>query len=799
MIKLKITFHVSLLCISILLFSLIQPINAIGVFRNATGTWYLDNNGDGFYNASIDKEYQFGAPNFIPILSDWNGDGRAKIGVYKDGAWYLDYLGEGTWTTNTKAYGFGASGYTPVISDWNGDGRAKIGVYKDGAWYLDYLGEGTWTANTKSYGFGASGYTPVIGDWNGDGRAKIGVYKDGAWYLDYLGEGTWTANTKVYQFGQSGDYPVIIQILPFPVAPVAAFTANVQSGTAPFTVIFTNKSTGIGPLTYAWDFDNDGKVDSTLPSPAPAYTEPGTYSVRLTVTNGVGSDSELKTDYITVAPVPVAPVALFNANAQSGNAPLRIRFTDESTGTAPLSFAWDFNNDGKVDSTIENPAFTYTTAGIYTVKLTVTNTVGSDSETKTDFIEVNPALIAPSAAFTADLQSGIVPLTVTFTNKSTGTGPLSYAWDFNNDGEVDSTLPSPTHTYTELGTYSVKVTVTNGVGSDSELKIDYITVTSVPVAPVAAFTANIQSGNAPLRIWFTDISTGTAPLTYAWDFDNDGEVDSTIQDPSYTYSTAGIYTVKLTVANVVCSDSEKKTDFITVNEAPPDSSHAGVAITFDDNAVENWNAIQDLLEEYDAHVTFFVSSFGGLSESQINTLTLFNENGHEIAFHGAHHTDAQEYLSSHSIDEYLNYEIIPGIALMQNAGFNPVDFAYPYGSEDEALTEVLQGYFLHIRGTDYRETGIPLKDVDSVFYQYGSNQPFINGIGIDDVSYGNSLDDIYAGILRAKEEEKILIFYTHTPVVSNPQVYQITHDRLEKILKNVTENNLNFYKISEIN
>ncbi len=77
----------------------------------------------------------------------------------------------------------------------------KIGVYKDGAWYLDYLGEGTWTSNTKVYGFGTTGFTPVIGDWNGDGRTKIGVYKDGAWYLDYLGEGTWTANTKVYSFG----------------------------------------------------------------------------------------------------------------------------------------------------------------------------------------------------------------------------------------------------------------------------------------------------------------------------------------------------------------------------------------------------------------------------------------------------------------------------------------------------------------------------------------------------------------------------------------------------------------------
>jgi PKD repeat protein/FtsP/CotA-like multicopper oxidase with cupredoxin domain len=179
----------------------------VGVYSN--GTWYLDYNGDGFYSPGVDKAYGFGAPGFTPVVGDWNGDGRTKIGVYKDGAWYLDYLGEGVWTVNTKAYGFGASGFNPVVGDWNSDGRTKIGVYQNGAWYLDYLGNGTWTATTKAYSFGAPGFTPVIGDWNSDGRTKIGVYQNGAWYLDYLGEGVWTANTKAYGFGASGFTPVV--------------------------------------------------------------------------------------------------------------------------------------------------------------------------------------------------------------------------------------------------------------------------------------------------------------------------------------------------------------------------------------------------------------------------------------------------------------------------------------------------------------------------------------------------------------------------------------------------------------
>ena len=461
-----------------------------------------------------------------------------------------------------------------------------------------------------------------------------------------------------------------------------------------------------------------------------------------------------------------------------------------------MTYAWDFDNDGVNESISKSPTFTYSNPGTYSVKLTTTNDLGSDTELKTGYITVNP-VIKPTAAFTANKQSGTTPLTVRFTDQSTGTTPMTYAWDFNNDGINESTTQNPSFTYTNTGTYSVKLTATNSAGSDAEIMTDYITVTPV-IGPTASFTANKQSGTTPLTVRFTDQSTGTTPMTYAWDFNNDGINESTTQNPYFTYTNTGTYSVKLTTTNSAGSDAEIMTDYITVNESPPGSSHAGIALTFDDNAVTNWYGIQDLLKKYNAHATFYVSSFGGRSEDEINMLKTMKENGHEIAFHGAHHTDVNEYLSDHSIEEYLNYEIIPGIDLMKNAGLDPVDFAYPYGSENDDVTAVLETYFIHIRGTAYHGSG-KLKDVDSVFYQYGSNEAHIYGIGIDDITYGNSLDDIYEGILRAKNEEKILIFYAHTPVVSNPQSYQISHDRLEKILINASENDMKFYKISEIN
>ena len=93
-----------------------------------------------------------------------------------------------------------------------------------------------------------------------------------------------------------------------------------------------------------------------------------------------------------------------------------------------------------------------------------------------------------------------------------------------------------------------------------------IRLTGLPQgAPVAAFTAAPTTGEAPLTVNFTNQSTGIAPITYAWDFNNDGTVDSTEQNPTYIYETAGTYTVKLTVTDAGGSDEEIKTSYITVN------------------------------------------------------------------------------------------------------------------------------------------------------------------------------------------------------------------------------------------
>jgi PKD repeat protein len=252
---------------------------------------------------------------------------------------------------------------------------------------------------------------------------------------------------------------------------------------------------------------------------------------------------------------PELPTADFKADMTSGTAPLTVNFKDLSTGTVS-SYAWDFNNDGNVDSTEQSPSYTYSTAGTYTVNLTVTGPGGSDSEVKTGYVKATVSSPGkPVAAFSASPASGKPPLTVTFTDTSTGT-PTKWKWNFG-DG-TSSTQQNPKHKYSKAGNYAVVLTVTNAKGSNTVTETDYIKVIA---KPVSNFTSIVTSGKAPLNVKFTDTSTGT-PATWKWDF-GDG-ASSTIQNPKHKYSKAGSYTVTLTATNAAGSNTITKTDYIKV-------------------------------------------------------------------------------------------------------------------------------------------------------------------------------------------------------------------------------------------
>ena len=117
-----------------------------------------------------------------------------------------------------------------------------------------------------------------------------------------------------------------------------------------------------------------------------------------------------------------------------------------------------------------NPTHTYEEAGTYTVSLSISGPGGRDIETKKDYIIVTEP---PEANFTAERTKGIKPLTVQFTDISTGTID-SYSWDFGDGGT--STLRNPSHTYTQSGDFAVSLTVIGPLESDVETKAMFIKV-----------------------------------------------------------------------------------------------------------------------------------------------------------------------------------------------------------------------------------------------------------------------------------------------------------------------------------
>ncbi|MFA5296229.1 MAG: PKD domain-containing protein [Methanoregulaceae archaeon] len=379
--------------------------------------------------------------------------------------------------------------------------------------------------------------------------------------------------------------------------PIAAFNATPTSGLAPLDVTFTDQSTG-DITTWQWDFDNNGVIDSTLQHPSHTYPAAGTYTVKLTVTGPGGSDTEIKTGFITAAMDP--PQAAFNATPTTGNLPLAVTFTDESSGTI-TSWAWDFDNDGITDSVLQNPTKTYTTAGTYTVKLTVTGPGGSDSETKTGLITVTYP--APVAEFIANPTSGTAPLTVAFSDQSTGT-VTSWAWDFGDGG--NSTDQNPSHTFA-AGTHTVSLTMTGPGGSATRTRAGYITATGLTADFIADQVTGTASTTVPFNVTFTDESTGypAGPDTWSWDFGN-GET-STVRNPPtvHYYGRPQQFTVTLTVTKGTDSDAETKFQFITITpylEAFP--GYANLPTDLDgDGRYEDINGNGRL--DYDDVVAFF--------------------------------------------------------------------------------------------------------------------------------------------------------------------------------------------------
>ena len=198
----------------------------VGIYRSSNGLFILDSNGNGMFDSG-DAVFNLGVGSQagdVPVVGDWNGDGRTKVGIFRQGFfWILDYNGNGVFEQGIdKSFPFGGvSGDVPVVGDWTGTGTSKVGVFRFGYfWILDANGNGTFdgTGPGQDLAFpfgGIQGDIPVVGDWNGTGVSKVGVFRSRFfWVLDangnHLFDGTGPGQDLAFPFGGiAGDKPVV--------------------------------------------------------------------------------------------------------------------------------------------------------------------------------------------------------------------------------------------------------------------------------------------------------------------------------------------------------------------------------------------------------------------------------------------------------------------------------------------------------------------------------------------------------------------------------------------------------------
>ncbi|MEM6804049.1 MAG: PKD domain-containing protein, partial [Bacteroidota bacterium] len=305
--------------------------------------------------------------------------------------------------------------------------------------------------------------------------------------------------------------------------PIADFEADKLSGCRPLVVSFSDLSTGA--LSWSWDF---GSGTSSVKNPSAFFSIPGTYDIRLIVTDAAGrTDTIIKKDYISVYEFPEADFGQIETEICAGET---IQFTDLSTPNSGqlTTWTWDFGNG--LTSTDQNPIVSYQAAGLYPVSLLVSNEFGcTDNVVRPGLIRVN----APDVSFEGDdLLACGTPHTVNFTSLGDTLG--DHQWFF---GDGDSSMDiHPRHTFTSDGSFSITHILTDLDGcTDTLTRTNYIGI------GVNTLTASVLDSSICVNdsaYFYSNIPSNSNIL---WDFGN-GQT-ATTANPAVRYTSPGTYMV----------------------------------------------------------------------------------------------------------------------------------------------------------------------------------------------------------------------------------------------------------------
>jgi PKD repeat protein len=326
--------------------------------------------------------------------------------------------------------------------------------------------------------------------------------------------------------------------------PIARFSYSPKKGKPPLKVNFDASNSKPadkinGSITkYEWDF-GDGKVGlgKTI---SHTFTTTGIFTVTLKIIDNQGlvgsTTAEVELYY--------KPVASFTWSPKKGKAPLKVSFDASNSSDEDgniVVYKWDFG-DGKMGWGV-NTSHTYTKAGTFTIKLTVTdNTALTDSATNKIVIQAEPV-----ASFTWSPKKGPAPLKVSFdaSNSSDEDGNVVvYRWDFG-DGKM-GWGKKLSHTYEKAGTFTIKLKVTDNTALTDSATNKIV----IQAEPVASFTCLPLEKIAPLDVSFNASNSSDEDgniVVYKWNF-GDGKIGWG-ETETHTYTNGGSFTVTLTLTD----------------------------------------------------------------------------------------------------------------------------------------------------------------------------------------------------------------------------------------------------------
>jgi PKD repeat protein len=329
----------------------------------------------------------------------------------------------------------------------------------------------------------------------------------------------------------------------------------------------TDNPSDLASLVYSWDFGDGTATDWSPATPAShVYTIAGAFNVTLTVKDGDG-DTGWAAARVRINNVLPSAEILTDDQVIPEDRELELEGagTDSASDRETLLFQWNFG-DGTRSEWLSSPAavHVYPVAGRYKITLTARDDENATGASEPIYIDVQNA--APVASAAASTKNADEDETVSFTAKASRDTPsdiasLRYLWDFGDrTGEEEGM--NVTHAYAKSGTYTVKLTVTDGDGASSTDSSVRIKVANL--APTAGASADISTARTGQVVRFTGLGNDTpsdlSQLKYAWTF-GDGATAAG-KDASHAYTAAGRFTVTLSVSD---PEGEKGTATVTVD------------------------------------------------------------------------------------------------------------------------------------------------------------------------------------------------------------------------------------------